>query len=135
MKPVLLIDDDMDYLEATATLLRDENVPVYVAMDGVDGLNILATAPNLPALILLDSMMPRMSGEAFLKAMRPEHPDVAVIVVSAYDGKLPLANGMLAKPVSCNDILKVVRESCSGDSLSPEEPTTGLRLRLLPRDD
>ncbi len=81
-KHVLIIEDDELLREIYATKLDLEGFAVTTARDGMEGLE-LATA-NEPNVILLDMIMPRMTGLEFLRAYRPSvlHPRVATVVMS-----------------------------------------------------
>lgn len=57
---ILLIDDEDDILEFIRYNLQHEGYEVFVAHDGVEGVEIARTV--VPHLILLDRMMPRMDG-------------------------------------------------------------------------
>jgi CheY-like chemotaxis protein len=74
---VLVVDDDHDAAEALAELLMDEGYDVALAGDGRQALNKLACGP-LPDVILLDLMMPQVSGYEF-RALQLADPRLAVI--------------------------------------------------------
>ena len=61
---ILLVEDDFDVREALAETLRDEGYAVECAVDGEQALDYLRGGGR-PGLILLDLMMPRMSGSEF----------------------------------------------------------------------
>ena len=63
---ILVVDDDDDIREVMQELLVAEGFQVDVAKDGLDALGKLEVEAS-PPLILLDMMMPRMDGEAFLQ--------------------------------------------------------------------
>src|SRR4029453_111091 len=62
-KPVLVVDDDPDIRETLRFVLEDAGYPVYCAENGREALQVLEGAKHRPGLILLDLMMPIMSGE------------------------------------------------------------------------
>ena len=76
---ILLIEDTRIVREPLARLLQSEGFKVISAADGVEALELLESRGV--DLILLDVLMPRMHGVAFLEALRadPGHRDVAVI--------------------------------------------------------
>jgi len=84
MKPksVLIIEDDELLREIYATKLTMEGYDVDTAVDGLEGLK-KATSTE-PDMILLDMIMPRMTGLEFLKAYRllTRHPKVKALVMS-----------------------------------------------------
>src|SRR6185437_6059247 len=62
-RPVLVVDDDPDIRETLRFVLEDAGYPVYSAENGEEALAVLASVNPLPGLILLDLMMPVMSGD------------------------------------------------------------------------
>ena len=83
MAKVLVIEDDPTLRKVYVTVLTKEGFEVAEAGNGEEGLR-LAEA-NEPDLILLDMMMPRMSGLDFLRAydVKVRHPKVKVVAFSA----------------------------------------------------
>lgn len=65
---ILLIDDNEDIRNLVTLVVENAGFKVYSAFDGEDGLQ--KTIELNPDLILLDSMMPRMSGVEFLEQIR-----------------------------------------------------------------
>ena len=84
---ILLVEDDFDVREALAETLRDEGYAVECAVDGVQALDYLRGGGR-PGLILLDLMMPRMSGSEFrmVQKVDPQLADLPVVLISA-DGR------------------------------------------------
>lgn len=112
---VLIVEDDEDIRAAMAELLENEGFDVAVASNGLEGLEVLEQM-SLPCMVLLDLMMPVMSGEDFLKHVR-QHPvfnPIPVIIVTA-SGKQPLpgAQGILKKPFEIGDLFATVTAHCS----------------------
>ncbi len=102
---VLIVEDDVEIRTELALVLADEGHVVHEAADGAIALAWLERAPALPAVILLDLMMPVMDGWEFRKRQRghPRLQHVPVVVISAAgDAKseaLALeAAGVLVKP-------------------------------------
>jgi two-component system chemotaxis response regulator CheY len=81
---LLLLDDDRDVRDALSECLRGEGYEVYAAAHGKAGLEMLEFGVR-PEVIVLDLMMPVMSGFEFLSAVRarPEWQQIRVIVLSA----------------------------------------------------
>ena len=79
---VLIIEDDELLREIYTTKFEMEGFSVQAASDGQEGLQ-LATASK-PDVILLDMIMPRMTGLEFLRAyhLMAEHPTVHALVIS-----------------------------------------------------
>jgi two-component system response regulator CpxR len=113
---VLIVDDDPDIRETLRFVLEDAGYPVYCAENGKEALNVLAVAARPPGLILLDLMMPVMSGDELLKALKQVRAlaDIPVTIVTASGAPLPpLATGLLKKPVDLDALLRIVQQSCA----------------------
>jgi CheY-like chemotaxis protein len=120
MKAILIVDDDAAIREAISEILREEGYAVLVACDGSEALDVLRQTPALPGVVLLDALMPKMSGRSFLEVARQAYPDLPVIVMSAHVRGLALADGFVAKPMRLEDLLGIAREFC--EELSPNVP-------------
>ena len=78
---VMIADDDADIVRFVALNLRLEGFEVVVANNGQDALDTALDA--WPALILLDTMMPRMDGYEVCSRFRDQRPDTPVIMLTA----------------------------------------------------
>jgi CheY-like chemotaxis protein len=118
-RTVLLVEDDPDLREVIAEILSEDLFPVVQAAQGAEALEILRTSTELPGMILLDLMMPVMSGGQF-RAVQREDPRLAaipVVVMSAVtDGPVKAAAlqpaAFLPKPADRDEVLAVVRRYC-----------------------
>jgi CheY-like chemotaxis protein len=81
-KSILVVDDDDDVRYAIMDALELEGHTVFTAVNGIEALKVLTngTATNV-GLIILDLMMPGMTGLQFLEEVRKNHPDIAKIPV------------------------------------------------------
>jgi CheY-like chemotaxis protein len=75
-KSILVVEDDAAIRSLLVDVLTDEGYSVRAAADGEEALALLGEA--LPALIILDQLMPRMDGAAF-RAVQRTRPDLAPI--------------------------------------------------------
>jgi CheY-like chemotaxis protein len=82
MARVLVVEDDLRLKLTYDILLQKEGHTVERAVNGEEALEKMATFN--PDLVLLDMMMPRMTGLQFLEAarVRDNYPDTKVIVFS-----------------------------------------------------
>ena len=111
---ILLVEDDFDVREALAETLRDEGYRVECAVDGEQALDYLR-AGGKPGLILLDLMMPRMSGTEFrmVQKVDPQLADLPVVLISA-DGRMEEkaltleTDGAIKKPIDVDELLSTV---------------------------
>ncbi len=106
---ILVVDDNEDIRSTLADVLEVAGYRVRTAENGRIGLQLVAEEP--PALILLDLMMPVMSGWEMYDAMMddPKLRGVPVVVISAApEPRLP---GVLhfSKPIAVSELLEVVR--------------------------
>jgi len=121
---VLIVEDDPDVREMLAALLVTEGFHAVAAEDGLEALHLLRAvrhrAPQIPCLILLDLMMPRLSGNEFRRAQLGD-PTVAAVPVAVMSGAIDIeqraqalgAVATLAKPIDCEMLLDVVRRYCA----------------------
>lgn len=116
---VFIVEDDFDIREVLTEVLRDEGYSVAGAANGREALQALKDSGPRPRLILLDLMMPIMSGWQFVAEQRkvPALSDIPVVVVSA-DGNLQQkaeslkASGYLRKPIEIDALLTLVERYC-----------------------
>lgn len=111
---ILVVDDDRDVRESLVDALELRGYVVVEAIDGTDAIEHLRGANELPDLILLDLMMPRMNGRQFREAMVSEDRlrGVPVLVLSADVDVRTKAEAMavayLAKPFHLRELLELV---------------------------
>jgi len=112
---ILVVDDELDIRLALAEVLADDGRQVATASDGYDAIQKLDGLER-PCLILLDLMMPRMSGLDFLAHLAevPDAAGVTVLVMSAHDGlrreaeRYRYVRGSLRKPFDVDGLLSLV---------------------------
>lgn len=80
MKRVLVVDDDIDILEALGAIL-EVRYKVVLARNGDIALKHVLEAPF--DAVLLDLMMPVLDGTAFMQELQARHIEVPVIIASA----------------------------------------------------
>ena len=79
---ILIIDDEAEIRESLETLLQLENYTIVCAASGREGLaHIGARAFDL---VLLDLALPDMNGMDVIFEIRLQHPEQAVIMITAY---------------------------------------------------
>jgi DNA-binding NtrC family response regulator len=79
---ILIIDDEAAIRESLETLLTLEGYRVDMSVDGERGLEQLERAPY--DLVLLDLALPGRNGIEILGSIRERHPDLPVIMLTAY---------------------------------------------------
>jgi CheY-like chemotaxis protein len=117
-RSVLIVDDTRDAREGLADVLGTAGVPVLCAANGEEALAHLAGGA-LPGLILLDLMMPVMSGWEFRSRLqeRPEWAAIPIVVMSGVDDVHRQVtdlqvDGYLRKPLDMRILLDVVNGYC-----------------------
>jgi len=88
---ILVVEDEESYREALASGLSKEGYEVELCADGLDGLRSFAAKP--PDVVLLDVLLPGMSGTEVCRRMRDIAP-VPVIMVSALDTEVDIVLGL-----------------------------------------
>lgn len=118
MHTILVVEDDAELRELVADVLVDAGYDVAQAANGQEALDYLREPSARPCLILLDLMMPILSGPELLEIMADDRELAAlpVIVVSAVAerGTAPGVKRFLRKPVSSAALRKAVAEYCAG---------------------
>src|SRR3954447_17856249 len=79
---ILVIDDEIDIREGLEMLLQSEGYSVETAQNGTEGLQKLAT--NFYDLVLLDLMMPDISGMDVLSEARKRDRETPIFMITAY---------------------------------------------------
>jgi CheY-like chemotaxis protein len=114
MTKVLVADDSETILLLLRTRLEMEGYEVSTACDGQEVVEVLeGVGPDhQPDLILLDAMMPRMSGLDVLRALREEGREIPILIVTAHRADETLteaeglgADGFVPKPIDFEDLL------------------------------
>jgi CheY-like chemotaxis protein len=109
-RTVLVVDDDAEIRETLMLLLEREGYGVIGAENGAQAL--VALRQSHPSVMLLDLMMPVMSGWEVLDELETtgELANVPIVVVSAMCA--PGARACLRKPVDLDELLEVVGRCC-----------------------
>jgi two-component system phosphate regulon sensor histidine kinase PhoR len=111
---LLVVDDDEDVRESLLFLLQAEGYRCIAVGDGDAALQALAE--ERPCAILLDLMMPRMSGWDVLERMRGERrfAGIPVCVMSASVERNTTVQGVtvMQKPIGVDKLLAFVRQHC-----------------------
>lgn len=83
MPTVLIVDDDPKLLKMLQRTLTYENLNVFTAGDGLEALPLVQV--HQPDLIILDWMMPKMDGLAFIRKLRDEENKTMILMLTARD--------------------------------------------------
>lgn len=113
---VLVVDDNQQNLELIQAYLEDVECETLAARDGIEALEIVAE--RAPDLILLDVMMPKMSGFEVCRRLKgnPRTSDIPVIMVTALNEFGDIERGLdsgtddfVSKPINRLELLTRIR--------------------------
>jgi len=109
----LVVDDSDDARDFCRDVLEDEGYFVKTALDGQDALDLLIAMPT-PAVIVLDVLMPKMSGLELLDIIRSYRrlAEVPVVVITAADGLEAIDDAhtiCLKKPIDCSRLARTIQ--------------------------
>ncbi|MCK4872210.1 MAG: sigma-54-dependent Fis family transcriptional regulator [Phycisphaerales bacterium] len=140
---ILIVDDDPIVTQSLAEYLAEEGYDIAVASDGAAALEILnrskpsaAASPDEPfGVVITDGNMPVMDGLHLLRETKNKHPDIVVIVLTAYatvesavECVKEGAFDYLTKPVVDQELLIAVQKAVRQQALIAENHT--LRSQL-----
>jgi two-component system response regulator RegX3 len=110
---VLIVEDEPALVESIRFTLESEGYEVLTASTGVEGLR--QARDGNPSLVLLDLMLPGISGLDICRQIRQES-DVPIVMVTAKDGEADKVLGLelgaddyITKPFSTRELLARVR--------------------------
>lgn len=115
---LLIVEDDPDIRESLGELLAAEGFDVSLAENGKIALDHLAGCDTLPQVILLDLMMPVMSGEQFRLAQLADerYAKIPVVIMSAareltQTGERLRVAAVLKKPLGIEPLVESLRRA------------------------
>jgi len=127
-RTILVVDDDESLRRVTQMQLEDAGYNVNTAAGGDEALRLMEEDP--PALVITDLKMPGMSGLELLKAVRAQHPQTAVVLVTAFGTVETAVAAMKAgaydyitKPIDYEELLLVVQRAVEHQELVEEVRT------------
>jgi len=113
VRKVLVVDDEADVADLAEMLLSAHGMDAIVAYSGAAALDMLATHPDIDAVIS-DVMMPGMNGLELAERITSSYPAVKIILASGYmapsmfNGQ-PLKQLFIAKPYRIDQLLRLLR--------------------------
>ena len=120
---ILLVDDDIDFVESTKIVLESKPYEVIIAKEGEEGLR--KAREEKPDLIILDIIMPVKDGFTAAEQLKkdPQLSRIPVIMLTSFSAKrqetsIPVSRGFdleaedyIEKPVSPDELLSRVEEN------------------------
>ena len=117
METILLIDDEPINLEVSGELLESLGYRVYLAGGGQEGLAIYEEKRDEIDMVILDMVMPGISGGETFDRLRKSNPDIRVLLCSGYsiNGQAQNildrgCNGFIQKPYKISHLSQKIRE-------------------------
>lgn len=128
MSKILVVEDSISQREMISELLKGSGLQVEVAGDGVEALETLSelfeiSEAELPDLIVLDIVMPRMNGYELCRRIKsdPKTQDVPVVMCSSkreefdrYWGMKQGADAYIAKPFQPAELIGTIKQLLRG---------------------
>lgn len=122
-KTIVIVDDSIDLTRLYQDYLTEEGYDVHIARSGQEGLELLRKLPTVD-LLIVDCLMPRMTGATFLREVNRQMPLVRrrahVIGMSGLvhesEDRIemePLVDQMVEKAGELDKLLRLVQESIS----------------------
>ena len=112
---ILIIEDEETVLNLAKEVLDNYGYNILTAFDGRQGLDIYTKHKDSIDLVLLDLMMPEMSGRMVFKEMLQINPAVKVIISSGQSGEdtsqgiFSKAKAIVSKPYKVSELAQTVR--------------------------
>jgi two-component system cell cycle sensor histidine kinase/response regulator CckA len=118
-RQVLAIDDEPEILDVIKQCLETDGVQVMTASDPQEGLDLYEKNGRQIGLVLLDYLMPQMTGDLVFECLQRVNPDVHVILLTGCDDNVAKRMfeaglcGYIQKPFYVEDLVQRVREELS----------------------
>jgi DNA-binding NtrC family response regulator len=124
---VLLVDDEIAFVEALARRLARRQLEVHQAYDAATALAALADHPTID-VVVLDVKMPGTDGLTAIKTIKRRHPLVEVILLSGHANLEASVGGMalgafdyLLKPVRIDELVFKIEDAHRRKALQEEK--------------
>jgi DNA-binding NtrC family response regulator len=131
---VLIVDDEDNQVRALTIGLQLEGFEVVVARDAESALHVLDL--DTADIAILDLMMPGTNGMELARKLRHLHPELRVVLTSAYhlsERQLTRADcgvvGFVPKPYVLSELAEFLRRKLETGSLLARAPQSEARLR------
>lgn len=136
MKKILIIEDEPDMIKGLRDNLEFEDYQVDSAMDGNEGLD--KALNNYYDLILLDIMLPGISGFDICRSIRDKGVDTPVIIISARSEEIDKVLGLemgaddyIIKPFGLRELLARIRANLRRSATSSQVESAYIKIGKL----
>jgi CheY-like chemotaxis protein len=117
---ILVIDDETSIRDVLIEVLEEEGYGVVTAANGLEAISVLRHSSEPPCVILLDLMMPVMTGWEFRKEQQqdPALAAIPVVLLSATQNIKKEASALgaaahIPKPIDFDTLLATVKRYCA----------------------
>ncbi|WP_026705357.1 response regulator transcription factor [Flavobacterium soli] len=132
---ILVVEDEIGIANFLKQGLEEENYEVFVANDGEKGLD--SALKNKPDLILLDWMLPKITGLEVCKSIRKKEAKTPIIFLTAKDtvqetieGLKAGANDYIKKPFSFEELLERIKIHFRSEKESDDLSLGNIKMKL-----
>ena len=129
-RSVLVVDDERTLREALAEALQQDGLDVVTASDGAEALDRFRE--SMPDLVLLDVMLPQISGIEVCRIMRSES-SVPIVMLTAKDGEIDKVVGLeigaddyVTKPFSLRELMARIHVQLRRVEAAEATPSPGV---------
>ena len=113
---ILVVDDEVIIRDLLSDVLIEQNYDVILAKDGFEGLELYKKNEQTIGLIILDIIMPGMTGKEVFEKIREINGKAKIIITSGYSKQKVTesliangANGFLPKPFNIDKLLGIIK--------------------------
>ena len=109
---ILVVEDDVDARETMCEIVEMAGCSAMGASNGQEALDLLAK--QRPCLIILDLMMPVMSGQELIERMQsqPALADVPVVISTSAPHNAPAGWPVIPKPIDIGKVVEWMHRTC-----------------------
>ncbi len=130
---ILIVDDEVGFVETMAKRLEKRNMTVLKAFDGEQGMRLLDESPGVQ-VVVLDMKMPGKDGLVVLQEIKEAHPLVEVIMLTGHATVPSAVEGMqfgafdyLMKPCDLEELTAKILDAVA---LKQEHETEAVEARV-----
>ncbi|MCX8063856.1 MAG: ATP-binding protein [Candidatus Hydrogenedentes bacterium] len=114
---ILIIDDELEIQKLLFKSLSKEGYKVIQALNGIEGLNLLNSYGNKIDLLILDIILPDISGNKILAEVNSKYPELPILIISGYTEESLESSishlkywDFMMKPFSIREITQKIKE-------------------------
>lgn len=139
----IIIADDHQVVRRGLTLTIDAEKDMRVVGEAQNGAGVLALIKkHKPDVVLMDLQMPELNGVDTLKQIRPEYPELPILILTSFTDDAHVfaalragASGFLLKEMNGDDLVAAIRGAAQGKPQLHPDIAKRLMLRAPMPDD